>query len=84
MKYDPIMCMNVPDSVKTKDAVSCKAIDKALRFVDKLKVEVCDFGDQNKIVNWCVIDISSGRILKEHCKNEKEAILWAKKQGYEV
>lgn len=21
MKYDPIMCMNVPDSVKTKDAM---------------------------------------------------------------
>ena len=31
MKYDPILCMNVPDTVKTKDSNS---IDKAIKACD--------------------------------------------------
>lgn len=34
--YDPILCMNVPDSVKTKDSKSENVIDKAIRNCDDL------------------------------------------------
>lgn len=32
--YDPILCMNVPDSVKIKDSKFEKVIDKATRSID--------------------------------------------------
>lgn len=35
MKYDPIMCMNVPDSVKTKDAN--KYVEKAVQLIKEGK-----------------------------------------------
>lgn len=71
---------NLPEKVSDVKNI----IDSALRMIDKVKVEICDLGDQNKITNWCVVDISNGRTLKDHFKNEKEATVWAKKQGYEV
>ena len=36
MKYDPIMCMMVNDSVKTKDSKETKTIDKAIKSCDDL------------------------------------------------
>lgn len=32
--YDPILCINVPDSVKTEDSKSENTIDKAIRSID--------------------------------------------------
>lgn len=39
MNYDPIMCMNVPEGKKTKDAEGVKTIDKAIRACDDLKID---------------------------------------------
>lgn len=44
MKYDPILCMLVDDSVKTEDnkTIDSKTIDKAIRSCDRVMVKYDD------------------------------------------
>lgn len=60
-----------------------KIIDKALRSIDRTKVEIYNEGEHTIFERWVVVDIESGRKLGEF-KKEKEAIDWCKKQGYDL
>lgn len=47
MKYDPIMCMMVPDTVKTKDS---NTIDKAITTCDKTEFDPQDISYIRKAI----------------------------------
>lgn len=84
MKYDPIMCMNVPDVVKTKDS---NTLDKAIMNCDEeYKMKVTSYvinkgqsgeyyGLKNKETNQVLYSAPNNWKSREGAKR------WAEKKG---